>query len=1151
VSRIKISRVFIWVACALVVGISLSAGAAWRQEQVNSRVVQQAVNEAAQRTARDVGSAIQLYQYGLRSTRGVVLTSGANLSREVFRRYSESRDFASEFPGALGFGVIRRIPQTEERQFEAEARRDGWPEFSVRRLSPREGDRYVIQYIEPVDLNRAAVGLDIASEDSRREAADAAMRTGTVKLTAPITLVQGPNESSQSFLILLPIYGSSATPALESDRVNSLIGWSYAPLTMKDVFAHIDIDPTAFALTVSDVTNPAAKIQFYSIGTRDVVQKIEALAAVDRQVFGRRWQIELRVSPVFIDRLNLFSPRSVFGIGLATSCLLAIALALFDVGRQRQKHVLAERARLATIVHNSSDPIIGEAIDGHILSWNAAAEKMFGYSEAEARGQLSSDLLIPPERRLENSDILARVGRGEDVATFETIRIARDGTPIDVSVATSAIHDSFGAVVGAATLLRDLRPLRAEQQRQMASAQNLEKQVAERTVELKNINTLLEEVLKAASKISIIATDVDGVISIFNSGAQLMLGYTADEMVGKQTPAILHVAEEIEVRSRELSAQYNEPITGFEVFIYIPKRDGSEIREWTYVRKGGSRILVSLVVTAMRNEAGQIVGYLGMALDVTEQKQSMEQLAAAKRAADAANKAKSEFLAMMSHELRTPMAGVLGMADLLMDSQLSAEQEQILRTQIRSANTLLDLLNDILDFAKIEAGRLEIENFDFDLREIVQDVGATVAPLASERGNTIQIDVAPDLECAFLGDAKRYRQALMNLLGNANKFTEEGRILIKIGQKALGEDRFEISTTVNDTGIGIAPDALEQLFRPFVQEDVSTSRKYGGTGLGLAITKQLIELLGGKMWVDSKKGVGSTFGFVVTFERGNPLKIDKSAFGLRRASLNVSALPVVSLPLKVLLAEDNDTNRTLLVTILSRMGHQVDAVENGALAVERVIRGDYDIVLMDMQMPVLDGPTAARTIRGMARPIADIPIIALTADALSGSAERYLAQGINVVINKPVNWHQLSVEMERLTATLGARPANAIALSQTSAPPENHALVIDEEFIGALVEAVGLEAFAPMIDSFLRSVATYGEQLSARAIDLVAAKKSAHGLKGVAAQFGALRLSELARKIEVEVQTTDEIRSMLPELEKLIAVTIREFQAWREQRLSQ
>lgn len=1021
----------IWAALTFAACLLISGAVAWKLASRNAGVAQAALAARADRVSQEIKSAITLYQYGLRGARGAIITAGEDgLTREVFRRYSESRNIALEFPGAGSFGFIRRVPKAEEEDFVRRTRLDGAPQFTVKQITPHDGDRYIVQYIEPAETNDAAFGGDLASETIRREGAERAMLSGEVTLTAPIALVQQRRGEPQAFLLLIPIYRPGLPVDTSESRMRALFGWAAATLSMTDVFATIRVEADALHVALADVTPGARDDVFFSLGTSDLAA---ALAPEIRtlDIFGRTWRIQTAGGAKFVSALNLTNPRSIFLSGAAVALLLAGFVGVAHANREQRRRTDAEDERLA--------------------------------------------------------------------AQFQA---------------------------------------------------SLERRVQEQTAALTQVNSLLAGVMEAASEVAIIATDVDGTIRIFNTGAERMLGYTAAEVVGKQTPALIHLPEEVAARGAELTKIYGIPIEGFRAFVHVPELEGAETREWTYVRKNGGRLLVSLVATAMRDERGEIMGYLGIAIDITAHKKTMDALAAAKVAADAANRAKSQFLAMMSHELRTPMTGVLGLADLLMDSSLTEDQQKLLRTQITSANALLDLLNDVLDFAKIESGHVELEKFDFDVRATVEDVGATIAPLASERGNTIQIEVAPDVNEAFLGDGKRYRQILMNLVGNANKFTADGHIDIHITQKEIGRDRFEISTTVKDTGVGIAPDGLQQLFQPFVQEDVSTSRKFGGTGLGLAISKQLVELMGGRIWAESVKDAGSTFGFTAMLAAGDAAKVESTAAAHRRAPLAALALPVASRPLKILVAEDNDTNRLLLVTILKRMKHDVRAVENGALAVEEVSRENFDIILMDMQMPVMDGPAAVRLIRGMAGPVSGIPIIALTADAISENQRGYIAQGVNAVITKPVNWRQLSREMETLTATRGdgtASAADEIALSgPVTAPGELP--VIDEAFLGEMTDVLGLDVFAPMIDSFISNALTYGKELQRVADDVRTAKKAAHALKGLSAQFGALSLSDVARQIEVEAKTPAEIRAKLPELEAIIAATNSHALAWRAKR---
>lgn len=395
--------------------------------------------------------------------------------------------------------------------------------------------------------------------------------------------------------------------------------------------------------------------------------------------------------------------------------------------------------------------------------------------------------------------------------------------------------------------------------------------------------------------------------------------------------------------------------------------------------------------------------------DITERVEATQALHKARRAAEAANLAKNRFLATVSHEIRTPIAAVLGTADLLLSSNLNAEQQGWMKKLERSTRTLLDLVNDILDFSKIEAGRMELESVDFSLNDLVEETCALFAPLALEKGNAIQVSVANSN--AYRGDAKKYRQILMNLVGNANKFTSSGKISVAVRAEPKADGTVVIETLVSDTGIGIATVNHERLFEPFVQEDVSTSRKYGGTGLGLSICKKLAEFMGGRIWFSSALGKGSTFGFTVNFMIGDLSKVAKTERPEKAAALATSARH-----LRVLIADDNETIRMLTSTMLTRNGHTVTATSDGAAAVAAMRRDTFDIVLMDMQMPIMDGPDAMRVIRSEEAPTAHIPIIALTADALEENRVTYLAAGADSILVKPIDWGALALEMGRLTA---------------------------------------------------------------------------------------------------------------------------------------
>jgi len=404
---------------------------------------------------------------------------------------------------------------------------------------------------------------------------------------------------------------------------------------------------------------------------------------------------------------------------------------------------------------------------------------------------------------------------------------------------------------------------------------------------------------------------------------------------------------------------------------------------------------------------------LKQARDLLEERvrERTAELSDARDQADAANRTKSDFLAVMSHELRTPLNGVLGLADIVLDSPLSAEQKRSVGLIKDSGMTLLELLNDILDLSKIEAGRIDLKCIDFDLDRLLTRIREFWAPIAEAKGLAFRLDTPSGPLGVIVADPSRVRQIVFNLLNNALKFTEDGCVTLRVQCVTPADDDAqpdcpsrEIRFEVIDQGIGIPSEVQDQVFSKFTQADSSTTRRFGGTGLGLAICKELAVLMGGAIGVSSEPGQGSTFWFTVRCEVGDPSRATDSYWDEHRAPL--SPQPLAG-RLKILAAEDNSVNQVLLSALVDKMGHDLEIVGNGADAVAAIRETRYDLVLMDVQMPKMDGETATKAIRALPGAAGQVPIIAVTANAMRGDRERYLACGMNDYVTKPIRMQDL------------------------------------------------------------------------------------------------------------------------------------------------
>nr|WP_294511408.1 ATP-binding protein [uncultured Rhodopila sp.] len=502
--------------------------------------------------------------------------------------------------------------------------------------------------------------------------------------------------------------------------------------------------------------------------------------------------------------------------------------------------------------------------------------------------------------------------------------------------------------------------------------------------------------------------------------------------------------------------------------------------------------------------------------DLTERKETERQVNEARHQAEVANRSKSSFLAMMSHEIRTPITGVIGMADLLSLTMLDAVQRSYLDTMQASAKTLLTVLNDILDYSKIEADRLTLDRVCFDVVAVAAETARLFGPPAEQNDCALTLDTGGAERMLVIGDPTRIRQVLGNLVSNAVKFTRNGKIAIRLRQEQAGNDlrlRFE----VEDTGIGLCAAEIGRLFKPFAQADAGTTRKFGGTGLGLAISKRLVELMDGDIGATGRPGEGAMFWFTCLVQPGN------------EADLPAAAPPLpVARPLQVLVAEDNAINGMIVKVGLEQRGHHVTLVRNGQQAVYAAAAERYDIILMDMQMPVMDGIEATLRIRALPVPLSDVPIVALTADAVREHREAYMQAGLSDFLTKPIEWHEVEAVLARRDPARTRRSGADLGGSSEFAVINRKQLLEIRDMVPPPVFAELLAEMAGQTDdSLARMRAAIGRP------DLPDIRSIAHGVKGVCLQFGAERAAAAAHEVEVS-QTLDGAATRLQDLQKAV-----------------
>ncbi len=636
---------------------------------------------------------------------------------------------------------------------------------------------------------------------------------------------------------------------------------------------------------------------------------------------------------------------------------------------------------------------------------------------------------------------------------------------------------------------------------------------------------LLEEVIVNAND-GILITKADLIndpgpeIVYVNNALCDITGYTNDEMIGKN-PRMFQGPDS----SRETLDEIRECLEAGEPF------KGEVIN----YGKNGEAYWLSIGIVPVKNSDGQVTHFAAIERDITEQKANEVELKKAVKHAEKANHTKSEFLANMSHELRTPMNGVMGMCGLLRDTALDVEQSELVQTIHHSSEDLLKLLNDILDISKVESGDVIIEKVPYNIYTAMREIELLYEATTKEKGLELSLKIEKNVPETLLGDYVKIQQIMRNLIGNAIKFTEKGSVTIAI---AVHEDLFfedsppELYFSVKDTGIGVNEDSLEDIFQKFTQADASTTRKYGGTGLGLAITKKLVELMDGRIGVESEVGQGTIFYFSQPLELAEDnavaVNIDTRAKTINHAALeDFSHAPL-------LIVDDHPINRMFAQKLLTKMGFtQLELAEDGKQALDMIAQNDYALVLMDCQMPEIDGYEATKILRKTEADGEHLPIIAVTANAMVGDKQKCLNAGMDDYLSKPL-------KRDALQEMLGKWLSSSTLPIETTAPQE-HTTPSDESPIDldhlSMFTDGDADEERELFEMFMQQAALNMQELRDGLEDNDDWRKAAHKFKGSAANMGAASLANSCKIAEAEFAATLDVKDkMLAEIETQLTI---------------
>jgi PAS domain S-box-containing protein len=772
---------------------------------------------------------------------------------------------------------------------------------------------------------------------------------------------------------------------------------------------------------------------------------------------------------------------------------LKVISSIVDITRRREmERALVAREEEMRLIFDSTQEHAIIMLDpaGLIVSWNTGAERLSGYQRAEIIGEHVSRLQPPEELVTDFQQNLLRVAAIEGRVESEIWHMRKDRSRFLANVVVNAVIGPTGMLRGFVKVVRDVTVRKA-----------IEKQMI----------YLNERFVIAAKAAGLAFWDWDVLENVI-SWDDLTYGCYG---VQRPFPTVVYEFWSSRVHKDDLAAAENAlraTLAGgpdFDTAFRVVWPDG-QIR---WLKAFGS---------AIRNQNGQVQRMVGVNFDITERKDAEQALQMARDAAESANRTKSEFLAVISHEIRTPMNGIIGMSALLLASPLTGKQLQMAGGVANSAYALLRIVDDVLDMSKLEAAKLDLEEADFDLPVLIADVAAMFRPKTDEKGLNFTMDISRVKQRQLRGDAGRLRQILLNLVGNAVKFTERGSVSLIATTTSVGGSRAVLRCEVQDTGCGIPDEVKKRLFRPFEQADSSVANRFGGTGLGLSICKQLAELMGGTIVIHDRMGGGSSFVFATEMASGSDALAQA-----KKTPAAASGTPAKSSAGRILLAEDNPINIELAILILDNSGYEVDVATDGLEAINLVGKHRYDLILMDMRMPLLDGISATRIIRDRESPEQRVPIVAMTANVMQDDRKRCMEAGMDDYLAKPFSPRTLEATVTRWIAR---QPFETNSAGEAELPDEN--AVISTTALSKLRGYMHRDELESVIQIFISQAAEILHTLEELGGEIVFSQieKAAHATLMAAGLLGARAVCDLSGQLQNACQAGDveEARELVP-----------------------